>query len=164
MSAAASVLRNGEPPLLRVHRRAEQAIRFLDEFLSSPAPSLCAVSMYGKLPRQRRIRVIRKLVPGAVEAYAIGERVREARLRLGLCQEDLSTATGIPRPNIVRIEHGRHTPSVPSLARIAKALGVSVQALLAPVQPTPMTDDEKQLAEAGLQDFVEALEREDKMA
>ncbi|MGD0088982.1 MAG: helix-turn-helix transcriptional regulator [Planctomycetota bacterium] len=137
----------------------------MNELLSSSAaPSLCVASLHGKLPRQRRFRVIREVVPGAAEAYAIGERVREARLRLGLRQDDLSNATGIARPNIARIEYGKHTPSVPSLAKIAKALGVSVQSLLAPVQPTPMTDEEKQLAEAGMQDFVEALEREDKRA
>ena len=111
--------------------------------------------------RRGRVRVERGVTPGACDAYGIGQRIREARLRLGLRQEDLSAASGMARPNIARIEHGKHVPSMRSLVRIAGALGIALHVLLAPVLPSLAPDEEGQLAEAGLGDFSAALSQED---
>jgi DNA-binding XRE family transcriptional regulator len=60
----------------------------------------------------------------------IGQRIRAARLALGMTQLDLATATGIRRPNVARLERGRNTPTIETLQRVAEALCVSVASLV----------------------------------
>lgn len=64
-------------------------------------------------------------------AVDIGRRVREVREAQGLTTYDLAQRSGIHRPNISRIENGRHTPNLDTLARLAGALGLSVAHLVA---------------------------------
>jgi transcriptional regulator with XRE-family HTH domain len=56
---------------------------------------------------------------------AIGDRLREARLRAGLSQRELSEP-GVSYAYISRIEAGVRTPSVKVLRKLAPKLGVSV--------------------------------------
>jgi DNA-binding XRE family transcriptional regulator len=46
-------------------------------------------------------------------------------------QAELARRTGIHRPNIARVEAGRHTPSLETLARLAAAIGVPTTRVLA---------------------------------
>jgi transcriptional regulator with XRE-family HTH domain len=55
----------------------------------------------------------------------VGVRLREARMRAGLSQRDLSEP-GVSYAYISRIESGVRTPSVKVLRRLAPKLGVSV--------------------------------------
>jgi transcriptional regulator with XRE-family HTH domain len=43
----------------------------------------------------------------------------------------LAQTSGMERPNLSRLEHGKHVPSLDTLERIAKALRVSVVELIA---------------------------------
>lgn len=61
----------------------------------------------------------------------IGSRIRELREAKGLTITDVAQRAGMERPNLSRLEHGRHQPSVDTLERIAEALEVPVAALLA---------------------------------
>jgi DNA-binding XRE family transcriptional regulator len=61
----------------------------------------------------------------------LGARLRHLRLQAGLTQAELARRTGIHRPNIARVEAGRHTPSLETLTRMASAIGVSAAAVLA---------------------------------
>jgi len=63
-------------------------------------------------------------------AQSVGKRVRQERLLAGISQSELADVTGIHRPNIARIESGKHTPALPTLQRVADALGVSVTSLI----------------------------------
>lgn len=60
------------------------------------------------------------LLNGAV----LGKRLKELRLEAGLTQAELAKRTGIHRPNIARVEAGRHTPSLETLSRLTVAIGV----------------------------------------
>lgn len=60
----------------------------------------------------------------------LGARVRALRLAAGLTQAELAKRTGIHRPNIARVEAGRHTPSLETLARLAAAIGVPTTRVL----------------------------------
>lgn len=60
----------------------------------------------------------------AIDGAKLGARLRELRLAAGLTQAELARRTGIHRPNIARVEAGRHTPSLETLARLASAIGV----------------------------------------
>jgi DNA-binding XRE family transcriptional regulator len=67
---------------------------------------------------------------GAVDGARLGARLRELRLAAGLTQAELARRTGIHRPNIARVEAGRHTPSLETLARLASAIGVPTTLVL----------------------------------
>ncbi|MBN1369693.1 MAG: helix-turn-helix transcriptional regulator [Dehalococcoidaceae bacterium] len=60
----------------------------------------------------------------------IGQRIRQAREQKGYTVQELADRTGIKRPNLSRLEHGRHQPSLETLERIAEALNIPVFELL----------------------------------
>lgn len=59
-----------------------------------------------------------------------GQRLRETRIRAGLSQSDLEDISGIPKARLSRYENGHVAPSIQTLERLAKALGVSEASLL----------------------------------
>lgn len=67
---------------------------------------------------------------GEVDGVRLGQRIRELRLAAGLTQAELARRTGIHRPNIARVEAGRHTPSLETIARLAHAIGVPTTRVL----------------------------------
>jgi len=66
-----------------------------------------------------------------IDGVRLGARLRELRMAAGLTQAELARRTGIHRPNIARVEAGRHTPSLETLARLASAIGVTTTHVLA---------------------------------
>jgi len=48
--------------------------------------------------------------------------ILRARRRLGLSQAELARRTGIRPQTLNRIQHGRNKPSVPTIAKIERAL------------------------------------------
>jgi transcriptional regulator with XRE-family HTH domain len=61
---------------------------------------------------------------------AIGERLRDARLRHEFTQESLAQASGVAARHIQRIEVGSENPRVGTLYAMADALGIDVRQLL----------------------------------
>lgn len=70
------------------------------------------------------------LALGEIDGQRLGARIRALRLAAGLTQAELARRTGIHRPNIARVEAGRHTPSLETLARLATAIGVPTTRVL----------------------------------
>ena len=60
----------------------------------------------------------------------IGMRLKEIRIRKGLSQAAVADEAGIAREHLTRLEAGHYDPSVGTLEKIAKALGVSLLTLL----------------------------------
>lgn len=60
-----------------------------------------------------------------------GRRIREARAGQGLSLEQLARLTGISAPALSLIETGKRDPRLTTLVRIAAALRVSLEALVA---------------------------------
>jgi transcriptional regulator with XRE-family HTH domain len=60
----------------------------------------------------------------------LGQKVRKARLKADLTQEELAEKSGLHRTYIAGIETGRRNISVKNLEKIAKALGVRSNDLL----------------------------------
>lgn len=56
----------------------------------------------------------------------IGERIQKCRIKAGLTQRQLSDMTGISQNHISRLERGIHIPHFNIIAKIAKALDVSI--------------------------------------
>lgn len=65
-----------------------------------------------------------------IDGPTLGGRIRSLRLAAGLTQAELARRTGIHRPNIARVEAGRHTPSLETIARLAAAIGVPATRVL----------------------------------
>jgi len=68
---------------------------------------------------------------GKDRARHIGERVREIRNTKGLSIEELAKKAGLKRPNLSRLEHGKHVPSLETLERLSIPLGVPVADIVA---------------------------------
>ena len=56
--------------------------------------------------------------------------LRKLRRKRGMSQAALATKAGYSREYIARLETGHHDPSLSTLTKLAKALGVPVTALL----------------------------------
>jgi transcriptional regulator with XRE-family HTH domain len=74
------------------------------------------------------------------EVGSVGRRVRRLRRARGLSQDELATAAGVSRQAVGALEAGRHLPRVDAALRIARALGTTVEDLLAvgPPVATPV--------------------------
>jgi transcriptional regulator with XRE-family HTH domain len=59
-----------------------------------------------------------------------GQRLRATRIRAGYSQSDLEEISGIPKARLSRYENGHVAPSIQTLERLARALGVSEASLL----------------------------------
>lgn len=55
----------------------------------------------------------------------VGERIKDARKRAGLSQEDLAALIGLSRVSVVNIEKGRQSPPIHLVLEISNALNVS---------------------------------------
>lgn len=59
-----------------------------------------------------------------------GTRLREARERLGLTQEDVAQRSGVHASEISRMEAGKRDPKISTLERLAEAVEVKPGQLL----------------------------------
>jgi len=59
-----------------------------------------------------------------------GQRLRETRIAAGYSQSELEELSGIPKARLSRYENGHVAPSIQTLERLARALGVSEASLL----------------------------------
>jgi transcriptional regulator with XRE-family HTH domain len=69
----------------------------------------------------------------AVESAAaeiFGARLKAARREQGIGQRALAAHLGVSKSSIAKYESGTHTPSVPVLLRLARALNLSLDTLL----------------------------------
>jgi transcriptional regulator with XRE-family HTH domain len=61
---------------------------------------------------------------------AVGRQVRGLRKIKGMTQAQLARAAGILRPNLSRIEAGKHRPTLETLEKLTAALRVPVVELI----------------------------------
>lgn len=64
----------------------------------------------------------------------LGEELRRARLAAGLSQEQLAERAQVHRTYVSMLERNRRSPTVDTLIRICRALGISASELLARVE------------------------------
>lgn len=58
------------------------------------------------------------------------QKVRETRKGRGLYQHELAARAGLSVQTVRNVEAGRHEPELPTLRKVARALGVSLRDLL----------------------------------
>jgi len=63
-------------------------------------------------------------------ARILGMRIQALRAKRSMTQEALAKKARLSRGYLARIETGRHEPTLRTLRKLAKALGVPVTALL----------------------------------
>lgn len=61
-----------------------------------------------------------------IAAEVIGSLI-EARKRAGLAQAEVARRMGVPQPTVVRLEAGTHSPTLTTIARYARAVGVALK-------------------------------------
>ena len=64
------------------------------------------------------------------EAQKLAENLRRIRTSKGISQGDIVKATGIDKAMISNIENRKTNPTLTTIAKIAKAIGVSVGELM----------------------------------
>jgi DNA-binding XRE family transcriptional regulator len=79
---------------------------------------------------------------------SVGKRILRLRLERQLTQRDISEETGLAVSYLSRLENGRITPTIPTLSKIALALGVDVTAFFGQETPTD-TDDKCPVSSSG---------------
>jgi len=65
----------------------------------------------------------------ALAAKLLGDRIRQARVELGMSQEGIAGLAGMHVTNFGKIERGRANPSLLTIVRIATALDTDVATL-----------------------------------
>lgn len=60
----------------------------------------------------------------------VGQRMRTRRQALELTQQELAKGTGLSPQHISAIEQDKRAPSLPSLAKLAEELGVTIDYLV----------------------------------
>lgn len=68
-----------------------------------------------------------------MDNQAVGQRIRDARIKKGLTQEQLAEATGVHPTYISVIERGLKSPVLETFVPLCNALDVSADALLCDV-------------------------------
>lgn len=64
-------------------------------------------------------------VEEALHAYQVGEAIKNARLQQKLTQEELGEKIGVKRSQICKLENGKCSPTLSTIGRVFRALGVS---------------------------------------
>ncbi|MBU2573516.1 MAG: helix-turn-helix domain-containing protein [Elusimicrobia bacterium] len=122
---------------------------------------LIVLSAAGRVKRRGRIHIQTKASKGGALAWSIGQKIRTARERKNLTQEDLAKLTGIARANIARFETGRHAPKIETVQRVARALDLKTADLLK-MPGHEKTREDSDWLNAGMDKWSRSLEREDR--
>jgi len=89
---------------------------------------------------------------------SVKNRLREARARAGLSQEDSAEQAGISQPAYSAIEAGRAVPSTEVALRLARALGTTVEALFSLTDGPAMEAEVVEGAHASTGQRVQVIE------
>ena len=85
----------------------------------------------------------------------IGQRIRDARSKLGWSQNELASRAGVKQPTLQRIEAGlRRDPSIRTIAALAAALGLTIDALLGISPPERSQTQAARVASDAIEDLA----------
>jgi transcriptional regulator with XRE-family HTH domain len=87
----------------------------------------------------------------------IGERIKAIIDAKGLTQRELAGIAGIHEVSVCRIISGQRQPGLPTLRKLADALGMSVSELVGEALPRPAQPTEAQAEDAAEEQVLERL-------
>lgn len=64
------------------------------------------------------------------EAQKLGQNLKRIRMEKGISQGDIVRSLGMDRAFISNIENGKTNPTLATIAKLAKALGVPIENLI----------------------------------
>ena len=64
------------------------------------------------------------------EAQKLGQNLKRIRTEKGISQGDIVRALGMPKSFVSSIENGKTNPTLATITKLAKAIGVSVGELM----------------------------------
>lgn len=64
------------------------------------------------------------------DSVKLGENMKRIRIQKDISQGDIVRALGVSRAFISNIENGKTNPTLSTIAKLAKALGVSIEKLM----------------------------------
>lgn len=64
-----------------------------------------------------------------VQAYFVGEAIKNARIKQHLTQEELGQRVGVKRAQICKLESGKSSITLSTMSRVFKALGITAATL-----------------------------------
>ena len=64
------------------------------------------------------------------EAQKLGRNLKRIRTKKGITQGDIVRSLGMPKSFVSSIENGRTNPTLATITKLAKAIGVSVGELM----------------------------------
>ncbi len=64
------------------------------------------------------------------EAQKLGQNLKRIRTKKGISQSDIVRTLGMPKSFVSSIENGKTNPTLSTIAKLAKAIGVSVGELM----------------------------------
>jgi transcriptional regulator with XRE-family HTH domain len=88
----------------------------------------------------------------------LGAAIRAARNRAGLTQEELGAQIGKTPESVSNIERGRQTPTIQTLAELARVLAVPISELFDAVGAASALPDARRRVEAHLREMVRQLD------
>jgi len=66
----------------------------------------------------------------SAEAQKLGQNLKRIRTKKGISQGDIVRALGMPKSFVSNIENGKTNPTLATITKLAKAIGVSADTLL----------------------------------
>ena len=64
-----------------------------------------------------------------VNTYFVDEAIKKARIQHNLTQEELGEKIGVKRSQICKLENGRCSPTLSTMSRVFRALGIATATL-----------------------------------
>lgn len=64
-----------------------------------------------------------------IQAYYVGEAIKNARLKQNLTQEELGERVGVKRSQICKLESGKCSITLSTMSRVFRALGIATATL-----------------------------------
>ncbi len=93
----------------------------------TPVEGLCD-DIWGKVGTPERDAMEVRLKED-INAYYVGEAIKNARLQQNLTQEQLGERIGVKRSQICKLENGASTMTLSTMSRVFRALGISSASL-----------------------------------
>lgn len=97
------------------------------------------------------------------ELYStLGERIKDARTKIGMSQEVLGDQLGLTKASIANIEKGRQRPMVHTLLEVAKVFRIQPIDLLPMLDIPPQTNTSERLVASFAQNIISDTKKVDK--
>src|SRR5207244_7353838 len=101
--------------------------------INALCPSICISSIYARLAKMSSVALIywQEVIVAAIPTDHLADNIKVIREARGLSQQQIAKAAGIPRATWTHLESGAANPTLAVLIKVANALQIRVDELLA---------------------------------